>query len=104
MRYRKKPVVIEAMRIFAYTEIHEPAAWNDHRGGDVWRWMDDNGGAIHLTQDNNGPAYGIIYTLEGPMRAAIGDWIIKGVQGEFYPCKPDIFDATYEPVDVGEEE
>lgn len=36
-------------------------------------------------------------TLEGTMRANLGDWIIKGVKGEFYPCKPDIFEATYEP-------
>lgn len=39
-----------------------------------------------------------IETLEGEMRANIGDWIIKGVKGEFYPCKPDIFETTYEPV------
>lgn len=36
-------------------------------------------------------------TLEGTMRVSLGDWIIRGVQGEFYPCKPDIFEATYEP-------
>ena len=39
-----------------------------------------------------------IDTLEGEMHADPGDWIIRGVQGEFYPCKPDIFEATYEPV------
>ena len=39
-----------------------------------------------------------IITLEGKMEANVGDWIIKGVKGEFYPCKPDIFEATYEPV------
>lgn len=38
----------------------------------------------------------LIPTLEGTMKASLGDWIIKGVQGEFYPCKPDIFDKTYE--------
>lgn len=41
----------------------------------------------------------IIHTLEGPLRAAPGDWIITGVNGEQYPCKPDIFEKTYEPVD-----
>jgi len=41
-----------------------------------------------------------IATLEGVMRADVGDWIIRGVAGEFYPCKPDIFAATYEPVEV----
>ena len=39
----------------------------------------------------------VIQTLEGDMSAALGDWIIKGVKGEFYPCKPDIFEVTYEP-------
>lgn len=41
----------------------------------------------------------IINTLEGPLRAAPGDWIITGVRGEKYPCKPDVFEKTYEPVD-----
>ena len=40
----------------------------------------------------------LISTLEGQMRADVGDWVIRGVKGEFYPCKPDIFAATYEPV------
>lgn len=40
----------------------------------------------------------IIHTLEGPLRAAPGDWIITGVRGEQYPCKPDVFEKTYEPV------
>lgn len=40
-----------------------------------------------------------IETIEGTMRVNPGDWIIRGVKGEFYPCRPDIFDATYEPVD-----
>ena len=44
---------------------------------------------------------GFVYvsTLEGTMRADVGDWIIKGVKGELYPCKPDIFQQTYDPVD-----
>ena len=45
-----------------------------------------------------------IRTLEGEMRAIPGDWIIRGVQGEFYPCKPDIFAATYEPVPESDEQ
>ena len=76
-RYRKKPVVIEAAR---YTrnglEAEQVAEWC---GGE----QTDEG--LEIT------------TLEGVMRADYGDWIIKGVKGEFYPCKPDIFDATYEP-------
>ncbi len=42
-----------------------------------------------------------IQTLEGEMRADMGDWIIRGIKGEFYPCKPDIFEATYDPVNEG---
>jgi hypothetical protein len=42
-------------------------------------------------------------TLEGDMRVSVGDWVIRGVQGEFYPCKPDIFEATYEPARATDE-
>lgn len=57
-----------------------------------------------LAKDSNRPVLRdghqlIIQTLEGDHRANPGDWIIKGVQGELYPCKPDIFEATYEPVE-----
>jgi hypothetical protein len=79
MKYRKKPVVIEAMQ---FTGENAPA-------------MADFVVGVHA-------AFGrdkiIISTLEGDMEASPGDWIIKGVKGEFYPCKPDIFDATYDPV------
>lgn len=76
-QFRKKPVQIEA-RIVTSRGLAHTAAWC---GG-----MLDNERGI------------AIKTLEGTMRAGIGDWIIKGVKGEFYPCKPDIFAATYEPV------
>lgn len=101
-QYRKKPVAIEAMQIGGYTELLAPDEWNDWEGGDVWRWMHDHGCTIAVAQDEGGPAYGIIPTLEGQMRAEIGDWIIRGVQGEFYPCKPAIFAATYERIGEGE--
>ena len=75
--YRKKPVVIEAMQLTDSNEIK------------VTEFMGLGEGK--LTAD------GIeIETLEGTMKASIGDYIIKGVQGEFYPCKPDIFEQTYE--------
>jgi hypothetical protein len=61
---------------------------------DVWEWVDDS----KLMYDAEGNVYGLrIHTLEGEMRADINDWVIRGVRGEFYPCKPDIFAATYEP-------
>jgi hypothetical protein len=81
--YRKKPVVIEAMVLELNNAI------------DVSLWC---GGEAHFI----GPAIPAVFirTLEGTMRADVGDFIIKGVQGEFYPCKPDIFEATYEPADT----
>lgn len=90
--YRKKPVVVEAMQ-FTWDTIQEVAAWCN---GDVRRDR-----PVSVDGFTIGGSRGIyIQTLEGEMRASVGDWIIKGVQGEFYPCKPDIFEATYE---AGEE-
>lgn len=103
-RYRKRPVVIEAVQLTWQTwnevcELIEDEI--DVNGG----WVDPTSG--QFTQDNTPPPnlslddaeIGLlIRTLEGDMLARQDDWIIKGVQGEFYPCKPDIFEATYEPV------
>lgn len=75
-KYRKKPLVIEAVQ---YTML-EPEAAIAFLGGACWC-------------NQIGP---IIPTLEGEMQVSDGDWIIKGVNGEFYPCKPDIFEKTYE--------
>ena len=82
-KYRKKPVVIEAMQLTA-DNVHEAAAWS--------------GADLGYTFGAPAPDALDIHTLEGTMAAHLGDWIIRGVQGEFYPCKPDIFAATYEPV------
>jgi len=79
LKYRKKPVVIDAVQ---YTG----ANFNDIEefvGGDA--------------EFREGQL--VVATLEGPLRASPGDWIIKGVKGEFYPCKPNIFALTYEAVD-----
>lgn len=81
-KYRKKPVVIEAVQ-WTGRQITWPA----------WFLEAEQAGVIQLAGD----ALQII-TLEGPLRASIGDWVIRGVKGELYPCKPDIFEATYEPV------
>lgn len=80
MKYRKLPVEIEAVQ------------WT----GDNWRLIDEFITVKHETY----PSQGIIKipTLEGIMEASEGDYIIKGVNGEFYPCKPDIFEKTYEAV------
>lgn len=73
--YKKKPVIVEA-RVLIPVNAQELALWC---GGEV------------LTQS----AGVLIPTMEGNMQASFGDFIIKGVKGEFYPCKPDIFEQTY---------
>lgn len=84
--YRKKPVVVEAIQL---TDEISCAA--------IGGWMLAHGFTDFLVLDNKGTLR--IRTLEGDHRADIGDFVIRGVAGEFYPCKPDIFEATYEPVD-----
>lgn len=87
-QYRKKPVVIEAIQ------------WNGNNFDDI---KDFAGSKVRCpTYDINEYSEDrttlLIYTLEGTMVASKGDFIIKGIKGEFYPCKPDIFEATYEKV------
>lgn len=86
MKYRKKPVTIEAIQ---FTD-------SDERVQELIEFARENftphGDLEHYT-------YAVIKTLEGDHRAEIRDYIIKGVQGEFYPCKPDIFNMTYEAVE-----
>lgn len=82
--YRKKPVVIEAVQV---TE----------------EWFScGHPNPMHLASIIVDPIAKTIAipTLEGTMTAQIGDWIIRGIKGEYYPCKPDIFEATYEPVEL----
>lgn len=86
MKYRKKPVVVEAME-FGFDPLEEIMEWL--RAGGVNFDYKGVGGKIEELQ---------IGTLEGKMRVSYGDYIIKGVKGEFYPCKPDIFEQTYEEV------
>jgi hypothetical protein len=83
-KFRKKPVVIEAVR-FDGTNAQAVAEWVGEEQ-DGWTYGDRCD-------------YYEIETLEGTMTASPGDWIIRGVQGEFYPCKPDIFADTYEAVE-----
>jgi hypothetical protein len=91
MKFRKKPVVIDAVRwsgdnlreVIEFTGLHPSAR--------LWSWEEYE--AVVAREGLK------IFTLEGAMLASIGDWIIKGVAGEFYPCKSDIFVRTYEAVD-----
>ncbi len=87
-KYRKKPIVIEAHRL-------GDDGWPDS----IWQGVIDNKIILDMSgYKSTGKGHASIRTLEGWMRAEAGDYIIRGVQGEFYPCKPDIFEMTYEPV------
>lgn len=81
-QFRKKPVIIEAVQITNET-FNSSHPNPDHIPGVIYDPLENQA---------------IIKTLEGTMVGNIGDWIIKGVKGELYPCKDDIFKATYEPV------
>ena len=89
MKYRKKPVVIEAFKWTGGPEQTEDSEWivAAIKKGDAW--FADVGATTVMH----------IGTLEGVMTAMPGDFIIQGVKGEIYPCKPDIFEMTYEPVE-----
>ena len=97
--YRKKPVEVEARQIVGTdAEIHS----------NVYKWIEENTQGSFDAHAAEIPASGVsidpttgfilIATLEGVMQAKPGDYIIRGVQGEFYPCKPDIFEQSYEEV------
>lgn len=77
MKYRKKPIEIDARKV------------TKKRVKFIAKWCRSVAHSEGIT----------IYTLEGRMLARFGDWIIRGVNGEFYPCKPDIFEKTYERVE-----
>lgn len=83
-KFRKKPVVIEAVQFTALSdapqEFKDAVCVSGYRG---------------CNYDQNGH----IHTLEGVMEIGAEDWIIRGIKGEVYPCKPDIFAATYEPAE-----
>ena len=95
MKYRKRPVVIDAVQwtgsnlrdVIALTGLHPSAK--------RWTWDE-----YEKVVENEGLK---IFTLEGVMSASVGDWIIKGVQGECYPCRNDIFIETYEPAEDNSE-
>ena len=93
-KYRKKPVIVEAIQYKIVKEIEcKYGTHKESNSMEICKFM--NLPIQHVHFDSKGE-YIIIKTLEGDMRADIGDYIIKGVSGEFYPCKPDIFEKTYE--------
>ena len=89
-KYRKKPVEVEVIQ-WTGKNLREVIDFTgQHPSAQQWTWEE-----YERQVEEKGLK---IFTLEGPMMASVGDYIIKGVKGEFYPCKPDIFKATYEPV------
>lgn len=102
MKYRKKPVVIEAMQwdgsakslrgLARWANAHPGINLPGEEGAEDEPWID---WVAEGTDDNVHDVQ--VHTLEGSMGVSPGDYVIRGVKGEFYPCKPDIFEATYEP-------
>lgn len=92
-KYRKKPVVIEAVK------------FDGENFEECTHFLGNANCSIEIDKDEQGGIYGIrtliivIHTLEGDMKVNWGDYIIRGVNGEYYPCKPDIFEKTYEVVE-----
>jgi len=85
MKVRKKPVIVDAIQLCVGS--NEDEVDDLHRFfGDFINWSGDDTGIV-------------ITTLEGDHFVSPGDWIIKGIKGEFYPCKPDVFEMTYEKVE-----
>ena len=94
-KFRKKPVLIEAIQWDGTKEsAHEIVKHLCARDDGMIPYKEEHGRKLFLAEDGE---HLRIVTLEGEMLASPGDYIIKGVKGELYPCKPDIFDATYEP-------
>ena len=92
-KYRKKPVTVEAVQL------------NNLNASNITHWIGKDKAKLNLESEaayqvgKAPPVFSVtIKTLEGDMKAIPGDYVIKGVNGEFYPCKPDIFDKTYEEV------
>lgn len=88
MKYRKKPVEVEAVQFNNLDDYLK-----------ICKWIDESGSTLSSSEvvEFRTPIM-LVNTLEGTMAANKGDYIIKGVKGEYYPCKPDIFEATYDPV------
>jgi hypothetical protein len=91
MKYRKKPVVVEAVQ-FTHAML-----WGEEDLPPGVIWKRTRAGEKMLERARH--RIPVIETLEGTMEVKVGDYVIRGIKGEFYPCKPDIFEQTYEKVD-----
>lgn len=95
-KYRKKPIVVDAFKLNARGLVAEDWFWDAVSEGTIITYYF---GKFHPED-----AYCVIKTLEGTMRAHTGDYIIRGINGEIYPCKPDIFEQTYEVLKEGKQD
>lgn len=97
MKFRKKPVVIEAFQMTPEHRVSN-AEWLPwmHQ---AWQLERETQGSLYPTKEGAGDGTLSIGTLEGQHLVSWGDWIIRGVAGEIYPCNPEIFAATYEPAE-----
>lgn len=80
------------------SEHYAPEMENPPDGDDFGALVGDDPNIDYLTTISRGAHDVMVHTLEGPLNMSPGDWVIKGVKGEFYPCKPDVFSQTYEAV------
>lgn len=87
-RYRQKPVIVEAMQFNKAEDYYDIREWSNSTMSKPYSYT------FHIDKYSIG-----VETLEGRMVALFGDYIVRGVNGEFYPCKPDIFEQTYEEVE-----
>lgn len=91
MKYKKKPVIVEAFQLNERGLVEEDWFWEAVSENKIKTY--------NFGKQYSAPALCVIETLEGTMIAKTGDYIIRGIQGEIYPCKADIFKQTYEEVD-----
>lgn len=96
-KFRKNPVVIEAFQLTAQarTDNRDWPEWLNR----AWNLKRGEPGSVYPQHDGHCYGHLCIATLEGEHLARLGDWIIQGVMGELYPCKAEIFSATYDPAD-----
>lgn len=96
-KFKKKPVVIEAFQMTRETRVSN-RNWPNWLN-QAWQLERDEPGSVFPTEEGTGDGTVSIGTLEGEMLVNFGDWIIQGVEGELYPCKPEIFAVTYDSME-----
>lgn len=94
MKFRKKPLVVEAFQMTAERHVNN-VDWPEWLHA-AWQISAPNCNALYRQREGDDSLQ--LQTLEGQVKITVNDWLIRGVHGELYPCKPDVFEATYEAV------